>query len=305
MTGAHGQGLPVLLVTGAAGQVGAEFRRQPGLRAFRLNALDRAALDIGDAEAVSAAVATIRPDVVVNAAAYTAVDKAESEPERAFAVNRDGAAHLARACAARGVPLIHISTDYVFDGAKDGPWREDDPIGPLGAYGASKAAGEAAVRESWDRHVIVRASWIYGALGPNFVRTMLRLGATRDRLTVVDDQWGRPTEAGNLAAALLTVAGRVIDGGSGAYGTFHYSGGGEPTSWHGFARAVFDRVAARGGRVPEVAAIPSRDYPSPIRRPANSVLDTTRFQAAFGVAAPPWRESLRGVLAELLTPAIS
>lgn len=290
-------GRPVLLVAGAGGQVGGEIAAAPGADAFRVVALDRAGLDVADAAAVERVVAAVRPDVVVNAAAYTAVDQAEREHEAAFAINRDGPAHLAAACARRDVPLLHISTDYVFDGTKDGPYVEDDAIGPLNVYGASKAAGEAAVREMLPRHVILRTSWVYGARGRNFVKTMLRLGAQYDRLTVVDDQHGSPSAAAEIAAALVVVARRLVLEGAPRYGTFHFAGQGV-TTWYGFAQAIFAEAAAAGARTPaELVPIPSSGYPTPARRPTNSVLDCARFVTTFGFVPRHWQESLRLTLA--------
>lgn len=294
---------PVLLVTGAAGQVGREIVRAPAAAGFSLVAFDRIGLDITNRSAVMQAIAQVQPAVVINAAAYTAVDKAESEPEAAFAINRDGPAYLAEACAVQGAALLHISTDYVFDGAKSGPWVEDDPVSPLNIYGLSKAAGEAAIRERLERHLTVRTSWVYGALGGgNFVKTMLRLGGERDRLTIVADQHGCPTAAADLAAALLTLAGRLVCDPVVPWGIMHAAGQGE-TTWHGFARAIFAGAAARGARTPvEVAAIPSVSYPTPAQRPANSVLACTRLHRQFGIILPPWAQSLDSVLDELIGP---
>lgn len=287
-----------MLVFGHDGQVAHALRTmsRPDLT---VTALGRAGADITDADAVRRAVEAARPDVAVNTAAYTAVDRAETETEAAFAVNRDGAGHIAAACAATGVPLIHYSTDYVFDGAKDGPWREDDPIAPLGVYGASKAAGEAAVRAAGPRHVILRTAWVFGAHGNNFVRTMLRLGAERERLGIVADQRGCPTAAADLAAAAVAVARHVLATGEG-WGTYHCCGA-PPTTWHGFAEAIFEeRRLATGLAPPRLDAIATADYPTPARRPANSVLDTARFAARFGLPAPAWRDALGGVVRQLL-----
>ncbi|WP_109122053.1 dTDP-4-dehydrorhamnose reductase [Azospirillum sp. TSO22-1] len=287
-----------MLVFGHDGQV-AHALRTMAAPDLTVTALGRAGADITDADAVRRAVEAARPDVAVNTAAYTAVDRAETEAEQAFAVNRDGAGHIAAACAAAGVPLIHYSTDYVFDGAKDGPWREDDPIAPLGVYGASKAAGEAAVRAAGPRHVILRTAWVFGAHGNNFVRTMLRLGAERERLGIVADQRGCPTAAADLASAAVAVARHVLATGEG-WGTYHCCGA-PPTTWHGFAEAIFEeRRRATGLAPPRLDAIATADYPTPARRPANSVLDTARFAARFGLPAPAWRDALGGVVRQLL-----
>jgi dTDP-4-dehydrorhamnose reductase len=288
-----------ILLTGANGQLGFEVTRRAAAHGLTVFGVDVDELDIRDADAVRRMVAAIAPKVVVNAAAHTAVDRAESEVDLSFAVNRDGPANLAAACADAGIGLVHVSTDYVFDGAKTTPWVEDDPIAPLGVYGASKAAGEAAVRSALPAHVILRTAWVYGVHGANFVKTMLRVGKTRDRLTVVDDQHGCPTHAGDLAEAILTISRRMVDGTMPAdgWGTFHCSGQGA-TTWCGFAREIFRRAAPRLARVPEVAAIPTSDYPTPAKRPANSVLDCERLARVHGIRLRPWPEALAEVLAE-------
>jgi dTDP-4-dehydrorhamnose reductase len=300
-----------LLVLGAGGQVGRELCRLAWPAGYRLAAFDRDGVDITEREPVFAAVARERPDVVVNAAAYTAVDRAESEPERAWAGNCAGPANLAAACSDAGIPLIHISTDYVFDGGKAGPYREDDPVSPLGVYGASKEAGDRAVREAQRRHVILRTAWVYSAHGHNFVKTMLRLAVglqptglsrgERPVLRVVADQQGSPTGAADIAAAIATVVQRIADGNT-SWGTYHFTGAGAVT-WHGFAEAIFELAAQRnafgGGPPPRVDAITTADYPTPARRPANSVLDCTRIGEAFGIVPRPWRAALAEVIAEL------
>ncbi|MBF0304260.1 MAG: dTDP-4-dehydrorhamnose reductase, partial [Alphaproteobacteria bacterium] len=259
-------------------------------------------LNIADRAAVLDAVASSGAAAVINAAAFTAVDPAESRRDEAFAINRDGPACLAEACARAAIPLVHISTDYVFDGEKGSPYVEDDPVNPLGVYGASKEAGERAVRERLDAHLIVRTSWVYDALGHNFVRTMLRLGAERDRLTIVDDQWGAPTTAPDLARALLTATARSLDE-AGCFGTFHHSGGGA-TTWFRFAQAIFAHAAAAGRRVPgELVPIPTSAYPTPARRPADGRLDCARFTARFGMAPVPWEDALGRMMPEVLAAA--
>lgn len=292
---------PDILLTGAGGQLGREVARQAAKVQLSLRALGRGDLDITDGLAVTRAIAGFAPSVVINAAAYTAVDRAESEPAEAFAVNRDGPKNLARACAGLGVPLIHGSTDYVFDGSRTGAYREDDPVAPLGVYGASKLAGEEAVRAAGAPHVILRTAWVYGAEGANFVRTMLRLAAEREVLRVVDDQVGCPTAAADLAAVTLALAGRMIRGRMPAegWGTFHCAGEG-PVSWCGFAREIFAQAAARGLRVPEVEPIGTADYPTPARRPANSVLDCGRLARVHGLRLRPWREALAETLDRVL-----
>lgn len=295
---------PRVLATGAGGQVGTELVRRAAASNVDLKALARADLDITDANAIREVFNVERPDVVINAAAYTAVDKAEEDFEAAFAVNRDAPGHIARACAEFGAALIHISTDYVFDGGKSGAYLESDPVKPLGVYGASKEAGERAVRDALDQHVILRTSWVYAAHGGNFVRTMLRVGAERDRLKVVVDQTGAPTFAGDLADAALsiarTLASTTSDRDSGPkWGTYHYTAK-DHTTWHGFAEAIFDFAEPILGSRPYVEAIPTSEYPTPAKRPANSVLDCAKIDAAFAPPRRSWREGLAEVLGELL-----
>ncbi|NOT39669.1 MAG: dTDP-4-dehydrorhamnose reductase [Alphaproteobacteria bacterium] len=281
-----------LAVFGAAGQLGCALNRVAAVRGIALVPFDRQNADITSARAALAAVERAQAAAVINAAAYTAVDKAEAEPDRAFAVNRDGAANLARAAEQCGIPMVHVSTDYVFDGAKQGAYVEDDPIAPLGAYGRSKAAGEDAVRSASARAVIVRTAWVYGLEGSNFVKTMLRLGAERDALRVVDDQRGCPTFADDLAAAVLALAGRLPDA---AGQTFHLAGGGA-TTWFGFAQAVFAEAARFGVRAPRLAPIATVDYPTPARRPANSILDCSKAKRVLGVELSPWDDGLSRML---------
>lgn len=282
--------MPVLLIFGGGGQVAAALpgASPPG---WDVRALGRDAADITRPAEVAAALDAARPAAVVNAAAYTAVDRAESEPERAVAANRDGARIVAEACAERGLRLIHLSTDYVFDGRKAGPYREDDPVAPLGAYGRSKAEGEAAVRAAGGRHVILRTSWVYGPVGQNFVRTMLRLGRERPELRVVDDQSGSPTSTADLADAILVIARRLAEGEGAGTGTFHFCGGGV-TTWYRFAQAIFDEAARRGYPPPRLTPIATADYPTAARRPANSALDCSRIARVYGIRPRPWREAL-------------
>ncbi len=286
-----------VLLTGAAGQVGRETARAMGADDDLL-ALDRAALDITDREAVFEAVRQHRPEVVINAAAYTAVDHAESEAETVLAVNRDGTRHLAEACAEAGAALIHLSTDYVFDGQKAEPYSEGDPPNPLGAYGQSKWEGEEAVRQTLRRHVILRTSWVFSAHPPNFVLTMLRLARERDALRVVADQQGCPTAAADVARSALAVARRLVADAEAPMGTFHLAG--QPaTTWHGFAEAVVEEARRHGPlRAQRVEPIATAEYPTPAPRPANSRLDTAKLERAYGLAAPDWRPALRRVIKE-------
>ncbi|OAN66859.1 dTDP-4-dehydrorhamnose reductase [Sphingomonas sp. TDK1] len=254
--------------------------------------------DLSKPETIEAAVARIQPELIVSAAAYTAVDKSESEPERAMAINGDGPGVLARAGAKIGAPIIHLSTDYVFDGSLDRPWREDDPTGPLGVYGATKLAGEQAVQASGATHAVVRLAWVYSPFGNNFVKTMLRLAETRDVLNVVEDQYGCPSSALDIAQAILAVVARWQKDGA-ASGLYHFAGSGE-TNWAEFAATIFAESARRGGPSASVTGIPSSEYPTPAKRPANSRLDCTRFAETFGYRAPAWQESLGVVLDRLL-----
>lgn len=293
---------PTLLVLGAGGQVGEELRRLAVREGVPVRAIGRADLDITDAAAVRALVgAAPRTTVVVNAAAYTKVDRAESERDAAWAVNAEAPGHLAAACREAGLPLLHLSTDYVFDGTGTRPYREEDPVAPLGAYGAGKEAGERAVRAALERHVIVRTSWVFAGHGQNFVRTMLRLGEERDRLRVVGDQQGAPTSAADIADALLRIARQAASDPAGTpWGTYHFTNAGE-TSWHGFATAIFaERRLLTGRAEPAVEAIATADYPTPARRPAYSRLDCRRIGDAFGIRPRPWTEALAPVMDALL-----
>jgi dTDP-4-dehydrorhamnose reductase len=293
-----------LLLLGGNGQVGRELRRSvPQLGELVVATRDGgdadAAADFDAPESLAALIARIAPDVVVNAAAYTAVDKAETDADAAFRINADAVAAIARACAACGALLVHYSTDYVFDGSANQPYREDQATAPLGVYGESKLAGEQAIRASGARHAILRTAWVYASHGKNFLLTMLRLAGERDELRVVADQVGAPTPAAWIADATTAILRRGID----APGTLHLTAGGD-TSWHGFAEAIMDEAHRRGlvARKPRIVAIPTSDYPTPARRPAYSVLDTSRLQRDFGIVPPDWREGLQRTL-DGMTPA--
>jgi dTDP-4-dehydrorhamnose reductase len=295
-----------LLLFGRTGQVATEIGRLAGPD-LRVVALGRDEADLADPEACAAAVRRAADggaaDAVVNAAAYTAVDRAEAEEELATRINGLAPGAMAEAAAGRGLPFLHISTDYVFDGrvggGEGGAWAEDDPPAPLGAYGRSKLAGERAVAGAGGRHLILRTSWVHAGHGRNFVRTMLGAGAARagagGRLTVVDDQRGGPTAAADIAAALVAIA-RALAAGRGEAGIFHYCGA-PPVTWCGFAREIF--AQASWMRAPEIVPIRTADWPTPAARPANSVLDCGKIRAAYGIAQPDWRRSLGPVLAEL------
>lgn len=295
-----------ILLLGANGQVGFALHRSlvalgeivATTRSGRLpgsNARCETA-DFGQPDTLPGLVARINPKIVINAAAYTAVDKAESEPEAAHRANAESVGALARACASRGIPLIHYSTDYVFPGDSSRLWREDDQTAPLGVYGASKLAGEDAIRESGCRHLIFRTAWVYASRGHNFLRSMLRLGAERDELRVVADQVGSPTPAVWIAQATALAVARMEE----QSGTWNLVAGGE-TSWYGFANAIFETAVESGllERAPTVVPIPSEEYPTPARRPAYSRLDTGKLAHEFGIRLPDWREGLVQVIGEL------
>lgn len=280
----------MILVFGGNGQLGCELAHAAARSDVALTALPHGEADIAERAAVTAALARHKPLLVVNAAAYTAVDLAESNIADARRGNEIGPAVLAAACAGVGVPLVHISTDYVFDGAKAGAYVESDPVCPLNVYGRTKVAGEAAVRQALRRHVILRTAWVYSEFGKNFLKTMLRLAATRDELRVVADQAGSPTSARTIADAILRIAPRLY-GGDDVYGTYHFTAAGV-TTWHGFASRIISAAAPLTGRHPRVIAIATADYPTPARRPANSRLDCRYFAQTFGFTASPWTDEV-------------
>jgi len=281
-------------ITGAKGQVSTALVERAGPK-FEILALSRPALSLEDRHSVLAAIEAASPDVVVNAAAYTAVDRAESEEDLAMRVNGEGAGHVAEAAARIGAPLLHLSTDYVFDGELNRPYREDDLTGPTGAYGRSKLVGEERVAELYPDSAILRTAWVYNPFGGNFVRTMLRLNETRDEVGVVADQIGNPTSALDIADALLVIATRIRDDSYIALrGVFHMTGSGEAT-W-----AIFGEVHARGRRLTRVRRISSAEYPTSACRPANSRLDNQKLRLAYGVVLPDWRVSLAACCARLI-----
>lgn len=288
-----------ILVTGGAGQLGTELKRYAWPDGWGIFAIDIDELDLRDPLAISAMVASRPFAAVISGGAYTAVDKAEEDVVTAWAVNALAPAAFAQACRSAGIPLVQVSTDYVFDGAKNGPWEVDDPVGPLGVYGASKLGGELAVRTGGVRHAIVRTSWVVSAHGNNFIKTMLRVGAERDTLRVVDDQHGAPTSAADLAAVLATVAMRLAEDRNASSGTYHFSNAGE-TTWCGFARAIFAGAAARGRPSPAVEGIATSEYPTAAMRPANSRLSHTAISAAYGITPRPWQDPLDDILDELI-----
>jgi len=287
-----------ILLTGKNGQLGWELARAL-LPLGQIAAFDHAGLDLADAAAIRRRIDAVHPDVIVNAAAYTAVDKAESEPELALAINAAAPGLLAEEAARRGALLIHYSTDYVYDGAKAAPYVEADPAHPLGVYGRSKLEGELAVEISGADHLIFRTSWVYAARGANFLRTILRLAAEREELRIVADQVGAPTWARLIAEATahaLRQAMQERDGGQFDSDVFHLAAAGE-TSWHGFASAIVD--GREGLRVKQVTPITAAEYPLPAPRPANSRLNTDAFRARFGLALPDWRDCLSLCLEEI------
>jgi dTDP-4-dehydrorhamnose reductase len=291
-----------ILVLGKNGQVGWELQRSLAALGDVL-ALDRAGADLSRPESLPDAVRQVHPDVIVNAAAYTAVDRAESERALAFRVNAESVDVLARCAAERGALLVHYSTDYVFDGSGTRPWREDDPTGPLGAYGASKLAGEQAIAGSGCHHLVLRTSWVYAARGHNFVRTMLRLASERDELRVVSGQFGAPTPAGLLADVTASAIARAAGDDASVSGTFHVCPRGE-TTWHGVATAALRAAEARGVTLrcpPErVVAISTSEFPTPARRPSNSRLCVDRIERTLDVVLPHWHDPLPDVVAEIV-----
>jgi len=291
-----------IAVTGGPGQLVLSMGERAGAHGHVVIAVGPPALDLAapDDEAIFAALAAAKPDAIVNAAAHTAVDRAESERALAFAINADGAGAVALAAARLDVPLVHVSTDYVFAGDKPSPYTEDDATGPTGVYGASKLAGEQAVLASGADSAILRTAWVYSPFGANFAKTMLRLAETRDELGVVADQSGCPTSALDLAdAAIMVAANLAARPDASLRGVFHATGSGEGT-WADFAEAIFAASAEAGGPSARVNRITTADYPTPARRPANSRLDCGKLAAAHGVRLPLWRESCRAVVGRLI-----
>ncbi len=292
-----------IVVTGRDGQVAQALSEVGAVEGVTIIPLGRPTLDLADPRGIAPALEAAQPDVVVNAAAYTAVDKAESEPDLARAVNGVGAGAVAEAAAHIGVPILHLSTDYVFDGSSQRSYREDDPTGPLGVYGRTKLEGERAVAAANARHVILRTAWVYAPFGTNFVRTMLRLAGTRDEVGVVADQHGCPTSALDIARTLVAIAGRVRAGDDEShYGVFHMTGQGEAV-WADVAEAIFARSAMSGGPSARVKRITTAEFPTPARRPVNSRLDGARLKAVHGLVLPNWRTSLDVCVDRLLAGA--
>jgi dTDP-4-dehydrorhamnose reductase len=292
-----------LYVIGAEGQVARSLREAASLHEnIAIGFGARPEVDLLHPDSIEMAIAKFRPDVVINPAAYTAVDKAESEPDQAYRLNRDGARAVANAARIHGAPVIHLSTDYVFDGTKIGAYVESDPVAPQGIYGRSKLEGELAVAEANPRHIVLRTSWVYAPFGSNFVRTMLRLAAERERLRVVDDQIGCPTYAPDIASAIIAMARKIRDPNwrSDFAGVTHLAGP-DALTWCAFAREIIRANAERGGRSVPVDPITSSDFPTPARRPANSRLSTARLESVFDIRIPPLKSSLANCL-DQLTP---
>lgn len=303
-----------LLLLGRNGQVGWELQRSLAPLG-EVIALDRHSTlpdggsgDLSDVDGLRAAVRGLRPDVIVNAAAFTAVDRAESEPELAHAINAEAPGVLAEAAQAAGAWLVHYSTDYVFDGSDSSPWMEEDATGPLGVYGSTKLEGEQRIAAACERHLILRTSWVYAARGGNFAKTMLRLAAERERLTVIDDQYGAPTGAeliADVTALVLRQLAAQSPSASAGAGIHHLASAGE-TTWNGYARFVLDTARELRPDLPlkaeEVTPVPTSAFPLPARRPLNSRLDTRRLRGTFNLVLPPWQQGVRRMLTEILNP---
>jgi dTDP-4-dehydrorhamnose reductase len=292
-----------VLIAGRTGQLALELLERLPRDGHAVIAMEAPELDLTDPASIARAVEQVAPEAIVNAAAYTAVDKAESQRDLAFAVNATGAGLLAAAAAERGLPFVHVSTDYVFPGDGGAPYTEDAPTGPIGVYGESKLEGERAVLAANPRSVILRTAWVCSPHGSNFVKTMLRLGPEREVVSVVVDQHGAPTFAADLADAIARILPRLAAASAGdeAFGVFHLTG--SPwTTWHGFARAIFEGAAARGLKTPELRAIATADYPTPARRPADGRLDCSRIARVHGIQTADWRQSLSRCLDALIGP---
>ena len=286
-----------VLITGANGQVGYELIRQAETKGFDYCAFTRAELDITNRDAIEQTFGNCKPDVLINAAAYTAVDKAEDEPELAFAVNRDGVANLAKTCKVAAIPMTHISTDYVFDGTKKEAYTEEDVPNPLGVYGESKLAGEEALREILPHNIILRTSWVFSSHGNNFVKTILRLASEREELRVVADQYGCPTSAQVIAEAILLVMPQLMAS-TQKSGTYHFCQP-EPTNWHGFAEKIVNTANKFISlTVKKINPITTDEFPTRAKRPANSILDTGKFIETFEYSIPLWTDSLFHVTRE-------
>ena len=289
-----------ILITGGSGQLGRELLQEVQISGIEVLAPSHQQMDITDIEQVKKFINRHQPSCVVNAAAYTQVDNAEIDESLAFAVNKNGCTNLAQVCARNQIPLIHVSTDYVFDGQKREPYLESDPISPVGIYGRSKAAGETEIRSKLKFHIILRTSWLYGVYGQNFVKTMLKLAATKKNIRVVSDQYGSPTSAADLAKVILTIAERWHQKSAITWGTYHYCGQGI-VSWYEFAEAII-QLSRRYGTVKTIRVVPitTADFPTKARRPAFSALDCNLIKKKFGISPKPWRKSLESTIHRLM-----
>lgn len=294
-----GRELMRVLITGCYGQVGSCLTQQlDNNENIVVLALDREHLDITNQDAVNAVVAEFQPTIIINAAAHTAVDKAEEEVALSFAINRDGPKYLAQAAQSIGAAMLHISTDYVFEGNKAGEYVETDATNPQGVYGESKLAGEIAVAKVCDKHIILRTAWVFGENGNNFVKTMLHLAVARDELSIVGDQFGGPTYAGDIASTLVQIAKRITQGDAVEYGVYHYSGL-PHVSWYEFAESIFDIAIKQGvmTQKPVVTSITTGQYPTPAKRPGNSKLNTNKISSVFSIIASDWQAALSNIQA--------
>ncbi len=288
-----------ILITGAHGQVGRELTDQGRCEGLRVWPTDVDDLDITDQPQVAAFIKQHRIDLVANAAAYTAVDRAETESDLCWRINRDGPATLAQICAAAEIPLVHISTDYVYNGHNTSPYHEDDPVAPTGVYGASKASGDQEIQHHLVQHIILRTAWLYSVHGHNFVKTMLRLARERETLAVIDDQIGCPTSAADLAKAILEIVNQIESRRTTAWGIYHYSGGGQ-TTWYGFAQTIFELAAPyERFTLRNLRPITSAEYPTAATRPHYSVLDCSKIKQHFDISPVPWQTSLERTIAQL------
>ena len=289
-----------LLIIGAKGQLGSELVRECKKNEFSCLALDLPEFNITDSYQVEKTFVDFKPSIVINASAYTNVDKAETEQEIAFSVNSAGPVNLAVSCDKNRIPIIHVSTDYVFDGSKGQPYTESDPVSPLGVYGKSKEEGESKLRSILKQHIILRTSWLYGAYGNNFVKTMLRLGNEKEIIKVVSDQYGCPTCAADLSEAVIDISKQITQNLEIAWGTYHYCGLGI-TTWHEFAKAIFEIASQyQNFKVSGVEAITTAQYPTMTKRPAFSALDCSLIKKHFGINIKPWQESLKKTIERML-----
>jgi dTDP-4-dehydrorhamnose reductase len=289
-----------MLITGAYGQLGREIIDVTQSKECPVLAPPEDDLDICDLDKIDNVITELKPELVINTAAYTQVDKAETEEELAFKVNKTGCTNLARMCTKHKIPLVHISTDYVFDGLKGTPYAETDPISPLGVYGRSKAEGESEIRSYLKEHIILRTSWLYGTHGHNFVKTMLNLATSKKEIRVVADQYGSPTNAADIARTILSIAEQLQSGNKNSWGTYHYCGQGI-ISWHTFAEKIIELAGQQGKvRTPRVEPVTTDEYPTPAKRPVYSALDCSHIYKKFNISPRPWQKSLETTIRKLL-----